>query len=389
MKRVVAFFTALILFLVVIFGVNVYTSKKLEVDKKSFGTWTNTYKYLSNEAISKNLSKDTMLLMGSSEFNHGKKTPYHPKNIFKDTKMSPMLIGTSFNQCLNHAITLAGIEPNMKNRKVTLILSPQWFVKRGVRKEAYAARFSESNYIAMLENPKLSKELKKKMAVRSKFLLEKDPTMHDRVTKYNDAYVGKKASIESKVYLKIRKEFISQRDRLSVMTALKIGNVSKEAKESTDKNVDWGSLYKDAEIDGKKSTSSNSFYILDRYYKKKYKSNLNKLKNSNSNVSYSKSPEYDDFKTFIKVCKELNIEPMIIMIPVNGYWYDYVGFDKKKREEYYSKIRHIAKEKKVKLADLSGEEYTPYFMEDSSHIGWKGWVRTNEELYKFYNENEN
>ncbi|MBS4989603.1 D-alanyl-lipoteichoic acid biosynthesis protein DltD [Anaerotruncus colihominis] len=40
----------------------------------------------------------------------------------------------------------------------------------------------------------------------------------------------------------------------------------------------------------------------------------------------------------------------------------------------------------VKLLDLTGFEYEPYFMCDTMHIGWKGWLAVDQALISYYYE---
>ena len=115
---------------------------------------------------------------------------------------------------------------------------------------------------------------------------------------------------------------------------------------------------------------------------------LKKKKNQSVNGSYSTSPEYEDLSCFLDVCEDLGIRPMLVMLPVNGYWYDYTGFPKEARADYYKKIRTIAKKYHASLLDYSDQEYTKYFFEDGVHIGKKGWAVINEDLYHFYQGHE-
>lgn len=84
------------------------------------------------------------------------------------------------------------------------------------------------------------------------------------------------------------------------------------------------------------------------------------------------------------VCRETDITPLIVSIPVNGRWYDWTGFPKEDREGYYKNIREICQEYQVELADFSDKEYEPYFLKDIMHLGWKGWVYLDEAVYEFY-----
>lgn len=58
-----------------------------------------------------------MVIMGSSEFNYGKRLIYHPRNIFRKQNMSLMTIGNVYNQSLSHAISLGAITPKLKKNK--------------------------------------------------------------------------------------------------------------------------------------------------------------------------------------------------------------------------------------------------------------------------------
>ena len=87
---------------------------------------------------------------------------------------------------------------------------------------------------------------------------------------------------------------------------------------------------------------------------------------------------------FLDICKDLKIEPLLISVPVNGRWYDYTGFSKEDRNQYYQNIRDIASKNNVELADFSDKEYELYFLKDIMHLGWKGWVYLDEAIYNFY-----
>ena len=113
---------------------------------------------------------------------------------------------------------------------------------------------------------------------------------------------------------------------------------------------------------------------------------MDEVKDEGIRTGYSVSPEFDDFECFLKVCTELGVEPLIVISPVNGYWYDWIGFPADAREEYYSQVRDLTEKYGAKMADFSDREYEEYFMEDTVHVGWKGWVDVCEEIYRFASE---
>ena len=50
------------------------------------------------------------------------------------------------------------------------------------------------------------------------------------------------------------------------------------------------------------------------------------------------------------------------------------------------RIRKIAKEYDVQLADMTDGEYEKYYFEDESHLALKGLVTFNEKIYNFYKQ---
>ena len=147
-------------------------------------------------------------------------------------------------------------------------------------------------------------------------------------------------------------------------------------------SIDWDAYRAQAAFDGKAGSEGNDFHILKKYYEKIFILNW-----KNGRVPVGQQllyiPEYDDLRCFLKVCQELSIEPLLVNVPVNGLWYDYTGFPKDDRQQYYENIRTIAKEYGAQVADFSDRNIEPYFLEDTIHIGWKGWVDVCESIYEY------
>lgn len=385
MKKVAAFLLALVLTLGTVVGLHVYASKSLDFHNPKFGYWTSSKKFQAPDAIKANLDKNTLVVLGSSELEHGKTTPYHPQNMFKNNKLHMMLIGAGHYQCLSHAITLAAIEPGMQKRKVVLLVSPQWFRKPGVVPKAFSSRFSESAYIDMLENPKLSTDTKEYISRRADKLLSADKPTQKRIEDYNNLFLKKEGSALDKLRFRLHTQFLREKESQSILLAAKTHGFDTRDKTPVHDTVpDWNAYMKQAAADGKKHASNNRFQISNKYYDWKVKPQLKKRKGSSRNSSYSVSPEYDDLKCFLNVCKDLDIEPMLVLLPVNGRWYDYTQFPKKDLQDFYTKVHDIAADYPgTKVVDYSSDYYTDYFMEDTIHIGWKGWVTLDEALYKF------
>ncbi len=423
MKKIKAFFTALVLILCVALGTHLFTAAAAKKEQDGLYAWTDETKYASMHALSSSIDEDTIPVMGSSELQHQKSTPYNPGNLFQDQDIKPLLIGAGYYQSLFHATALSAMEPEMENRKTVLILAPQWFRKSGVRPEAFASRFSEENYIDMLQNPKLKKETREYIIARTHKLLAKtDPTMDKRIRSYEEQYLDENlAPVISSPGM--RERFVREKNRTNIYLRYKVYDLFHKKFEMPDASEDSGSsdaagasdasgasedasssdaagssdadessspdfagLRAQAAIDGEEACGGNEFYVKRSYYEHYIVHVMEEEKDSGIKTGYSVSPEYDDLNCFLMTCRDLEITPLIIITPVNGYWYDYIGFPADAREDYYSQIREMAAAYDAEVCDFSDREYEPYFMEDTIHIGWKGWVDACEAIYRFAKE---
>lgn len=389
MKKLLAFVTAFVIFAVAVTGCHFYAKERVSVNNPAFSFWADDGKFGARSAILENLNDSTIVAFGSSEFQHGRKTPYFPANVFRDSSLQMMLIGAGYYQSLSHAITLASIGNDLKTKQVVLFVAPQWFRKAGVQPQAFASRFSETHYIGMLKNNRLNDKTKQYIIERTKSLLQVDPPAQKRTDLYERVLYSHKASLIDRVNYGIYSRFLKEKELQNIAFLLDQNRIYKKSDSITDsKTPDFSALLENAAKDGEKENSQNEFFMDQNVFQKQIRPSMKKKKDQSLNGSYSTSPEYKDLECFLDICKQLGIKPLLVELPVNGYWYDYTGFPKEQRLDYYSKIRMTAQKYGADLADFSDQEYTKYFFEDGIHIGKKGWVMVNESIYRFYQKNK-
>ena len=390
MKKIAAFFTAFVLFIIVVICIHFTFSSSMNMENPKFGTWVNSYKDLSYNAISENITDKSFLLLGSSEFEHGRNTLFHPSVLFNNQKMDVMIIGAAYDQSFSHTITLASVGPKLKSKKVVLLISPTWFGKDGVSAQVFSVRFSESEYMAILENNSLSLDTKRAIAARTVSLLSTDTAMQNRVKLYNKIFIDKNPSGFDNVYYKIRKSFITEKEMASVDAAWALTGQkydrSKMQIPTKNNSPNWDMLHEMAnKVDLGKAT--NPFFMQNSVFNHKIKKVMKIKHNSNVGRSFASSTEYGDLKLFLDVCKEENIDVMLVILPINGYWYDYTGFPKAGRDVLVENIDKIGKSYGVNVNNLFKYSYTPGFFEDAVHPVGKGWVEINEQTYDFFRQN--
>lgn len=388
MKKIWSFIFASILIVITLIGIKQCNNNEIRSDK-------NIGRILKMNIDERNSSIDVMnrivddktaLVFGSSELSSSDELAY-PSYLFgnKDAFLKMLLIGRGHTQSLVHAITIGAYDDLIKNKKIVFILSAQWFTDGGIEPDAFASTYSKKLYEAMLNNKKISKATKEKISDRLDYLLSGSTKQKNEAESLKDFYINDKQRGIDYYLSKPLESFISFQNEYKI--ANQIRKVSdKDAGNIREKDFNFSQLLDEANRVGLKSCTNNNFAIYDSYYDKYIKDNVASLKDSASSKTFSKSQEYEDFKILLDICKELDINPLICIVPVNGFWYDHISFPKKERQAYYSKIRDICKQYDVKIADFSSKEYEKYFLSDIMHIGWKGWVYFDEAVVKFYQE---
>lgn len=377
MKRLKALVISLILSVIISSFILMYYSKNIEkniVVKNNSIKYNTLYsKYNSYDVLIKNIDKNTILLMGSSELVTTLENEEHPRQLLNYSDKNIMQIGGGNYQSLLQSIVLGSIGSDIPVKKVNLILSMQWFEKKGLEKEAFESRVSLDHLYHFFDNKNISNTTKEKMYNRIKNLTDSTSFINSTVDNIyfpNFFYKLINPILKFKYNLQEKRNFVKKYECDSSVNNLKF------------KRIDWEVLEEEATKRAEKETDNNKFYIENRYYNKYIKDDFKKYEGYMSNQSYSASPEYDDLRLFLTVAKELGFEVNLIMIPLQGYWADYTGISKDSINEYYDKIKEIAKENQVQLTDYSMYSYKPYFFNDVMHLGRLGFIKLQKDLLK-------
>ncbi|EIT87382.1 DltD [Fictibacillus macauensis ZFHKF-1] len=325
-------------------------------------------------------------IYGSSELSRLDR--YHPSNYFKvnPAGFTPFLVGRGGSQSLVHFLNFAAHKDQLKNKKMVFILSAQWFIPEGSDAAHFSPNYSSLQGYDLAFNKQISPALKKRAMKR---LLKFDSIKNDDMltTLYkgdvsHDPWDKRKASL-LRPFASFYKKSLDKKDLYYTLVG---GSPRSRTISQSVKDKSWKQLDQMAAKEGKKHSKSNPFRIDDRAYRK-MKAKVPSLHMTRMNDSFGKSPEYKDFQLVLDVLKEAKAKPLFVIVPVNGLWYDYMGFPKSGRYAFYNKVKKQVKKQGFKVADFSKHEYDPYFMKDGIHLGWKGWVHFDRSLLKFYNNN--
>ncbi|WP_066064897.1 D-alanyl-lipoteichoic acid biosynthesis protein DltD [Neobacillus soli] len=328
-------------------------------------------------------NKHFLPIYGSSEL--ARLDRFHPSNYFKVTgeEFTPFLIGRGGTESLIHLLNFSEHTNQLKGKKMVFVLSPQWFQPQGTDESHFVPNYSSLQGYDFAFNQKVNPTIKKEAIKRLlKFSPVKDDPFLSTIYQAeitNDPWMKRKASLVRPFAYAYRNLLVKK----DLYYSLVGGKPHKREISHKVRDKSWGKLAIQAEKMGSRKSKNNQFCITNGQFNK-IKKMVPSLKDSKKGASYGKSPEYDDFQLLLDVLKESGAQPLFISVPVNGKWYDYTGFPKEGRTAYYERIKKQIQSQGFQIADFSNHEYDPYFMKDTIHIGWKGWVYTDKAIKNFY-----
>lgn len=335
-------------------------------------------KYLQGEMLK---NSKYVPIYGSSDFTRW--DPFHPSNYFEinEAAFTPYLIGKGGTTSIIHCLNFVTHADRLNNKKLVVIVSPQWFVKHGTDEQHFSPNYSALQAYQLPFNKVVDEQIKRKLMKR---LMDYEAVKNDKIIyELYDAYLNDNKfkfqlfSVPAKSYLNV----LEKKDMY--FTLIKDNQPNRHQSEEV-KGKTWEELRALADQYGEERTQNSRFYIEDSVYSRKKDYYLS-MEGKNEGHSYAESLEYEDFQMMLDILKESGAEPLFVIIPVNGYYYDFTGFPKEGREGYYTRIKKQISDNGFTYADFSDHEYDPYFMRDSIHIGWKGWVYLDEAMDNFLN----
>ena len=385
MIRLKAFLISIVLVLITLVILNKTYIKKIEdyykVNDNSVRYSVSFEKYKSKDIILENITPKTLVLLGSSELTTTINEDYHPKKIFNYEDFNIMQIGVGNSQNIIHAATIGSIGNDVRNNEIVMIQSIQWFDnKNGILKDAFLSRISSEHVYNTMANDKISKETKEKFINRVIELSSTNKVLNKKYRSYKKYFVQEQGNFITGEFLKLDNYFYKLKNKSEFFKNKGKENYPLSGEKTPD--YDWKELDEKVTEQAKERTNNNDYQIDNTYYDKYIKSKYDQLKNSSKNTKYDESKEYDDLDILLSIIKDLNLNLKFAILPANGKWSDYTGIDGEKRLVAYNNLKEIFKKNNIEVMDYSSKEYEEYYMYDAMHLGWRGWIDFERDLYK-------
>lgn len=277
---------------------------------------------------------------------------------------------------------MQGTAKQLKNKKAVVIISPQWFTKKGQDPNAFALYYSPlqaCNFLLSAKNNKTDRYAAKR-------LLEMPDVKGEIKNSLQQIAEGKKLTTFQKFYLNNRRRMLSNEDNFFSAFQLRdrVNKIQKKAK-VLPSAYSVKALNKVAAEQAAMHTNSNNLGIDNTFYRTRLpKKILKRLKGSQRNFDYVHSVEYGDFQLMLEQFAKQHTNVLFIIPPINGKWMKYTGLSEKMYQESVAKIEHqLVNQGFENVVDLSKRGNEKYFMEDTIHLGWKGWVAVDQAVKPF------
>ena len=335
---------------------------------------------------------DTLPVFGSSEL---KTTQIctHPASFFagKRCGFQVDLIGRGSCQSLVHAMVIAASGQSLTGKKAVLITAPQSYVEDGIAPDLFMANFSEQQMLTLLSDKTIPAGQRQYLARRVAELIEAYNAQYGASLQQTTAAglltraaAKEQTALEALLtpYAAISEWLLDTRD---LAVSRRVIAEAPEAQTVKSAQIDWAAEEQAALAQAADMTAGNDFYVEDDYYNTYIGRRLSRQAGKDAAVSYDVTPEYDDLRCLFQICRAKQMQILFIHVPLHGTWSDYTGLSAERRQTYYENVRQIAAEyDNVTLLDLTGYEYEPYFLCDTMHLGWKGWLTVDKAIAEFW-----
>lgn len=313
----------------------------------------------------------------------------HPSMLAEkyDRNYRPFLLGQAGTESLTHYLGMQEMTPALHKKQAVFVISQQWFTKRNT-KWAFPEFYSPLQTVNWLRN--ITKITPTDRFIARRLLQQKQVSDSDfyahLITKIKN---NQPLSETDQNMLIIRNRMLVREDQLFSNITL-TNNWNKKVKPSLKRlpNADNQSLLiKQADKLAKKQTDNNPFGIKNSFFKQRVKPRLKRLAQSQTNFDYRQSEEYGDFQAVLQEFAKEHTDVLFIIQPVNQKWSKYTGLNTKM---YYQSVNKVKKQLKSQgfnhIADFSHDGGKKYFMQDTIHMGWRGWLATDQALKPFFEQ---
>ena len=291
-----------------------------------------------------------------------------------DRSYRPYFMGQAGAAALSQYFGIQQITSELENKQAVFVISPQWFTKEDHDPTIFQTYFNNDQLTAFLENQSgdaatqyaANRLLKQNPGVSMKSIVEK-LAKGEKLSEFDQRMITISAQLNEK-----QSALFGQ---FSIRGRLRYKDQVEKYLSSLPDQFSYEELENIARKEGEENTTNNDLGVENHFYNTKLKKDLKKWEGSQKNYNYLKSPEYNDLQLVLDQFAKSKVNVLFVFQPVNKKWMDYTGLSEEMYQHAVEKIRYqLESQGFTNIADFSKNGGDPYFVKDTIHIGWLGWL---------------
>ena len=286
----------------------------------------------------------------------------------------PYFMGQAGAASLSQYFGLQQITSELENKQAVFVISPQWFTKEEHDAPTFQSFFNNDQLTAFLENQSgdlaaqyaATRLLKKNPRVPMKWIVEK-LAKNEQLSDFDQTMVNLSAEFNER-----QAALFGQ---FSIHGRLKYKDHIEKYLSSLPDQFSYEELENIARKDAEENTTNNDLGMENHFYNTQLKKDLKNLEGYQKNYNFLQSTEYNDLQLVLDQFAKSKVNVLFVFQPVNQKWMNYTGLSEEMYQHSIEKIRYqLESQGFTNIADFSKNGGDPYFVKDTIHIGWLGWL---------------
>ncbi|WP_248034413.1 D-alanyl-lipoteichoic acid biosynthesis protein DltD [Streptococcus sp. oral taxon 431] len=286
----------------------------------------------------------------------------------------PYFMGQAGAASLSQYFGLQQITSELENKQAVFVISPQWFTKEEHDSPTFQSFFNNDQLTAFLENQSgdlaaqyaATRLLKKNPRVPMKGIVEK-LAKNEQLSDFDQTMVNLSAEFNER-----QAALFGQ---FSIHGRLKYKDHIEKYLSSLPEQFSYEELENIARKDAEENTTNNDLGMENHFYTTQLKKDLKNLEGYQKNYNFLQSSEYNDLQLVLDQFAKSKVNVLFVFQPVNKKWMNYTGLNEEMYQHSIEKIRYqLESQGFTNIADFSKNGGDPYFVKDTIHIGWLGWL---------------
>ena len=291
-----------------------------------------------------------------------------------DRSYRPYFMGQAGVATLSQYFGIQQITSELENKQAVFVISPQWFTKEDHDPTIFQTYFNNDQLTAFLGNQSgdaasqyaANRLLKQNPGVSMKSIVEK-LAKGEKLSEFDQSMINISSQLNEK-----QSAIFGQ---FSIRGRLKYKDHIEKYLGSLPDQFSYEELENIARKEGEENTTNNDLGVDNHFYNTKLKKDWKKWEGSQKNFNFLKSPEYNDLQLVLDQFAKSKVNVIFVFQPVNKKWMDYTGLSEEMYQHTVEKIRYqLESQGFTNIADFSKDGDEPYFVKDTIHIGWLGWL---------------